>query len=124
MLDQIMTPYPNTEIRQEFLAGGLITNAYDYKWYNGYWPQVRTRHLSSKELLFTRCKAKREVIGVWFADGEFRRNFPAGAGSGTTCFATSSSSTSAGCFGCTEKKDDSSGRCGSGLDSTTTSATS
>lgn len=76
VLDQIMTPYPNTEIRQEFLAGGLITNAYDYKWYNGYWPQVRTRHLSSKDLLFTRWKAKRDVIGVWLADGEFRRNFP------------------------------------------------
>lgn len=76
VLDQIMTPYPNTEIRQELITDGLVTNAYDYQWYNGYWPQVRTRHLSSKELLFTRWKSKRDVIGVWKADGEFQRNFP------------------------------------------------
>jgi radical SAM superfamily enzyme YgiQ (UPF0313 family) len=76
VLDQIITPYPNTEMRQELLADGLVTNPYDYQWYNGYWPQVRTRHLSSKELLFERWKAKRDLVGVWRADGEFQHNFP------------------------------------------------
>jgi radical SAM superfamily enzyme YgiQ (UPF0313 family) len=76
VLDQIITPYPNTEMRQELLSDGMVTNPYDYQWYNGYWPQVRTRHLSSKELLFARWKAKRDMVGVWRADGEFRRNFP------------------------------------------------
>jgi len=76
VLDQIITPYPNTEMRQELLSEGLVTNPYDYQWYNGYWPQVRTRHLSSKELLFERWKARRDLVGVWRADGEFQRNFP------------------------------------------------
>jgi radical SAM superfamily enzyme YgiQ (UPF0313 family) len=76
VLDQIITPYPNTEMRQELLAEGLVTNPYDYQWYTGYWPQVRTRHLTSKQLLFERWKAKREVVGVWRADGEFQRNYP------------------------------------------------
>ncbi len=76
VLDQIITPYPNTEMRQELISADLVTNYYDYYWYNGYWPQVRTKHLSSKELLFERWKAKREIVGVWRADGEFQRNFP------------------------------------------------
>ena len=76
VLDQIITPYPNTEMRQELIAEDLVTNKYDYQWYNGYWPQVRTKHLSSKELLFERWKAKRDVVGVWKADGEFKKNFP------------------------------------------------
>jgi len=37
---------------------------------------VKTKHLSSKELLFERWKAKRDVVGVWKADGEFEENFP------------------------------------------------
>jgi hypothetical protein len=76
VLDQIITPYPNTEMRQELIAAGLVTNPYDYQWYTGYWPQVRTRHLSSKQILFERWKAKREIVGIWRADGEFRLNFP------------------------------------------------
>ena len=76
ILDQIVTPYPNTEMRQELIDQRLVTNLYDYQWYTGYWPQVRTRHLSSKQLLFTRWKARREIVGVWSADGEFRKNFP------------------------------------------------
>ena len=63
-------------MRQELIAEDLVTNKYDYQWYNGYWPQVRTKHLSSKELLFERWKAKRDVVGVWKADGEFKKNFP------------------------------------------------
>jgi radical SAM superfamily enzyme YgiQ (UPF0313 family) len=76
VLDQIITPYPNTEMRQELIGADLVTNKYDYQWYNGYWPQVRTKHLSSKQLLFERWKAKRDVVGVWRADGEFQKNFP------------------------------------------------
>ena len=76
VLDQIITPYPNTEMRQELIAEGLVTNMYDYQSYNGYWPEVKTKHLSSKELLFERWKARRDIIGVWKADGEFKKNYP------------------------------------------------
>lgn len=75
-LDQIITPYPATEMRRELLAAGLVTNPYDAKWYNGYWPQVRTRHLTSKQLLYERWLAKREVFGDWKTTPSFRRNYP------------------------------------------------
>ena len=76
ILDQIMTPYPGTEMRSELIAGGMVTNPYDYKWYNGYWPQVRTKYLSSKQLLFEKWKARRAALGVWYANGEYAKNYP------------------------------------------------
>lgn len=76
IMDQAITPYPGTVIRRELLDSGLVTNLYDYKWYNGYWPQVRTTHLTSKQLLFERWKARREILGTWYADGQFQRNYP------------------------------------------------
>ena len=76
VLDQIITPYPGTEMRRELLDAGLVTNKYDYKWYTGYWPQVRTRHLTSKQLLFEKWKAHREILDDWVADDQFRRNYP------------------------------------------------
>ena len=76
ILDQIMTPYPGTEIRQELIALGLVTNPYDYKWYSGYWPQVRTKHLSSRELLFEKWRARRDIVDTWYANGQFQRNYP------------------------------------------------
>ena len=47
---QILTPYPQTAIRQELLEAGLITNLDDYRSYNGFASNVRTRYLSCKEL--------------------------------------------------------------------------
>jgi hypothetical protein len=76
ILDQAITPYPGTEMRRELLESGSVTNPYDFKWYNGYWSQVKTKHLSSKQLLFERWKARREILGLWYADGEFQRNYP------------------------------------------------
>ena len=47
---QCLTPYPRTEMREELLAEGLVTNADDLARYNGYMANVRTRHLSSRAL--------------------------------------------------------------------------
>jgi radical SAM superfamily enzyme YgiQ (UPF0313 family) len=47
---QCLTPYPKTETRKELLAGGLVTNPCDYSRYNGFTCNVRTRHLSEREL--------------------------------------------------------------------------
>jgi radical SAM superfamily enzyme YgiQ (UPF0313 family) len=44
---QCLTPYPRTEMREELLAEGLVTNPDDLTRYNGYMANVRTRHLSS-----------------------------------------------------------------------------
>jgi anaerobic magnesium-protoporphyrin IX monomethyl ester cyclase len=47
---QILTPYPQTVIRQELLDAGLIVNLDDYRSYNGFDSNIRTRYLSCKEL--------------------------------------------------------------------------
>ncbi len=67
---------PHRDIRRELLDSAVVTNPYDYKWYSGYWPQVRTKHLTSKQLLFERWKARRDILGTWYADGQFQRNYP------------------------------------------------
>jgi radical SAM superfamily enzyme YgiQ (UPF0313 family) len=47
---QCMTPYPKTEIREHLLSESLITNRDDFSLYNGFICNVRTRHMSSREL--------------------------------------------------------------------------
>jgi anaerobic magnesium-protoporphyrin IX monomethyl ester cyclase len=76
VLDLFITPYPGTEIRRELLDAGLITNLYDYRWYNGAWPQVRTRHLTAKQLMWEKWKAKREIVGDFRANDQFKRQRP------------------------------------------------
>jgi len=56
--DQILQPYPKTQLREEWFAKDLITNPDDYRRYDGYWANVRTRHLSSNDLQFHRWRAK------------------------------------------------------------------
>jgi len=46
----VLTPYPNTVIRDELLKENLITNLNDYTKYDGWEVNVRTKHLSSKQL--------------------------------------------------------------------------
>lgn len=50
---QCLTPYPRTEMRDELLAEGLVTNPDDLTRYNGYMANVRTRHLSSARIART-----------------------------------------------------------------------
>jgi len=47
---QCLTPYPRTEMRDELLAEGLVTNPDRLDRYNGYMANVRTRHLSSEAI--------------------------------------------------------------------------
>jgi radical SAM superfamily enzyme YgiQ (UPF0313 family) len=76
VLDQLITPYPGTEMRRELVDAGLLTNLYDYRWYNGCWPQVRTRHLTSKQLLFQKWIARREIIEDWRANDQVKAHYP------------------------------------------------
>jgi anaerobic magnesium-protoporphyrin IX monomethyl ester cyclase len=76
VLDQLLTPYPGTEMRRELLDAGMVTNPCDYRWYNGCWPQVRTRHLTSKQLLFEKWKARREIIEDWRANDQVKAHYP------------------------------------------------
>lgn len=47
---QILTPYPQTVLRQELLEAGLIVNLDDYRSYNGFESNIRTKYLGCKEL--------------------------------------------------------------------------
>ena len=62
---QILTPYPKTGIRQNLKDEGLITNFYDYRYYNGLWANVKTRHLSSEQLQYLFWYRKQTVLGWW-----------------------------------------------------------
>ncbi|MFQ5862342.1 MAG: B12-binding domain-containing radical SAM protein [Candidatus Brocadiales bacterium] len=60
--DQVLTPYPKTGIREELLNAGLVANPYDFTKYNGFWANVRTKHLSQDELAFLRWKFHRDYF--------------------------------------------------------------
>ncbi|NOX47351.1 MAG: radical SAM protein [Chlorobi bacterium] len=49
-LFNILTPHLKTELRDELLKEGLVTNIDDYSKYNHYAANVKTRHLSTGEL--------------------------------------------------------------------------
>jgi anaerobic magnesium-protoporphyrin IX monomethyl ester cyclase len=57
---QFITPYPKTEVRELLLSEGLVENRDDFRTYDGYHCNIRTRHLSREELwkIFTRENIK------------------------------------------------------------------
>jgi radical SAM superfamily enzyme YgiQ (UPF0313 family) len=66
IMDQIMTPYPKTPLRDNMLRDNQIQNLSDFRWYDGYFTNVRTSSLSPEELSFARWKIRREIIGMWW----------------------------------------------------------
>ncbi|OQX72351.1 MAG: hypothetical protein B6D61_13895 [Bacteroidetes bacterium 4484_249] len=49
-LFNILTPHLKTELRDELLEKGLVTNIHDYSKYNHYASNIKTNHLTSEEL--------------------------------------------------------------------------
>jgi radical SAM superfamily enzyme YgiQ (UPF0313 family) len=47
---QTLTPYPKTQMREELLNAGLVENKDNLARYNGFIPNVRTEHLTIKEI--------------------------------------------------------------------------
>jgi anaerobic magnesium-protoporphyrin IX monomethyl ester cyclase len=62
---QILTPYPKTQMRQYLMDEGMVTNPDDYRWYNGMWANVRTRHLETDRLQYLVWYHKQKVMGWW-----------------------------------------------------------
>jgi anaerobic magnesium-protoporphyrin IX monomethyl ester cyclase len=62
---QILTPYPKTVMRRHLLDEGLVTNAHDYRWYNGMWANVRTKHLAPDQLQYLFWYHRQKVLGWW-----------------------------------------------------------
>jgi radical SAM superfamily enzyme YgiQ (UPF0313 family) len=52
--DQFITPYPKTLLREELLKQGYITYKHDFRRYNGFWANIKTKHLSSWQLEYER----------------------------------------------------------------------
>lgn len=73
--EQIITPYPKTDMRDILIKEGLLTNATDYRKYNGFWANVKTKYLSSEDLQFLRWKYKRKYSTFFKTTPAFKANF-------------------------------------------------
>jgi anaerobic magnesium-protoporphyrin IX monomethyl ester cyclase len=72
---QCVTPYPATRLREELLAEGLVTNPDDLSRYTGFMCNVRTRHLSERQLnrILNWENMKHFFSPFWFTDNYFVR---------------------------------------------------
>ena len=75
VMDQLLTPYPKTPLRREMLAADRVANLEDFRWYDGYFSNVRTRSVAPEELGYVRWKTRRDVIGMWRATRADWKNF-------------------------------------------------
>ena len=73
--NQIITPYPKTEARRQHLELGLVVNKTDWRWYNGFWANVRTEKLTSDQLLYLRWSMHLKYTRG-FMTRSIRRTFP------------------------------------------------
>ncbi|MGD9949992.1 MAG: radical SAM protein [Desulfobulbus sp.] len=62
---QILTPYPKTTMRDKLISEGLVVNLDDYKKYSGLWANVRTKHLTEKQLQYHFWYQRQVVLGWW-----------------------------------------------------------
>jgi len=75
-LVQILTPYPKVAMTAQLESLGLVTSQ-DMRRYSGHFANVRTKHLSSKELDFLRWKHFPYYRSIrWFRDAVGPRMFP------------------------------------------------
>jgi anaerobic magnesium-protoporphyrin IX monomethyl ester cyclase len=73
---QILTPYPKTGMRHDLLEQGLVTNPDDYRWYNGMWANVKTKHLDADQLQYLYWYHRQKVLGWWEPSAHVRRQGP------------------------------------------------
>jgi anaerobic magnesium-protoporphyrin IX monomethyl ester cyclase len=73
---QILTPYPKTGMRQNLIDQDLVTNKDDYRWYNGMWANVKTKHLESDQLQYLFWYHRQKVLGWWEPSERVRRRGP------------------------------------------------
>ncbi len=59
--DQVITPYPKTDQRQELMQGGYITSD-DLRRYSGFWANVRTNWMSPWEIEYWRWYYYRHYV--------------------------------------------------------------
>ncbi len=78
---QCLTPYPNTGLRRDLLDMGLVANTDNLRRYNGFICNVKTRHLSNKQLnrLMNWENIKMFFSPAWFKDNNFVKRREKGA---------------------------------------------
>lgn len=69
---QYLTPYPKTLLWQELLDAGLVVNKNDFRHYDGFSCNIRTRYLSRDELYQA---LKIESLRIFFDLSTIRNNF-------------------------------------------------
>ena len=75
--DQILTPYPKTEMREEMIEKDLVTNLDDFSRYNCFWANIRTNYLAPDELQFIRWKYNKKYADYICTTRAFIKNYPA-----------------------------------------------
>ncbi|HDY66154.1 MAG TPA: radical SAM protein [Candidatus Scalindua sp.] len=75
--DQILTPYPKTELREEMIKNNLVTNKDDFSRYNCFWANIRTNYLTPDELQFLRWKYNKKYADYICTTKAFIKNYPA-----------------------------------------------
>ncbi len=70
-----LTPYPNTPARKTLIEQGFVTNLHNYSKYNLWDANVRTKHLTSDELLklIEKCDSKFQLDSgaIWRLIGKY-----------------------------------------------------
>ena len=72
---QIITPYPKTKMRESLIESGLVTNMYDYRWYDGTWANVKTKHLDQDRLQYLFWYHRQNVLGLWKPTGQTKGKY-------------------------------------------------
>ncbi len=70
---QMLSPFFKTPMRDDLIKQGLLTNFDRYERYNGYWANVRTKHLTSEELQYLFWYHRQVTLG-WWKPSEFAKS--------------------------------------------------
>ena len=70
---QMLSPFFKTPLRDDLIKEGLVTNLDHYERYNGYWANVKTRHISSEDLQYYFWYHRQVTLG-WWTPSEFAKS--------------------------------------------------
>jgi len=62
---QMLSPFFKTPLRDDLIKQGLVTNLDHYERYNGYWANVKTKHLEADELQYLFWYHRQVTLGWW-----------------------------------------------------------
>lgn len=73
--DQVVTPYPRTQMREEMIEAGLVVNKDDYSKYNGFWANVRTNTMEPDEIQRLKWKLDHKYRAMTDTTRHFPREY-------------------------------------------------